>query len=266
MSYILEALRKAERDRNLGRTPSLGDVTAPVSRPPSRRPSTRTMALLALVAVLSISTVMMWRRGPAPEPATAPAVASTEPVPAAQPVPVAPPPAAPVAPAPEIAAVPANPSGSMAAERMLAPDVPADSIDDLMDEPEVAPVVPEVAPMQPDIGGAALVADVPNEPSSDEVPDPMVEAGEPPPLEEAPIASDVPLLRDMPADYRGAFPALRVDVHVYDDDPARRWVMVNGHKAAEGSTLTEGPTVSRISPEGIVFDFRGRSVLFPLNR
>lgn len=265
MSYILEALRKAERDRNLGRTPSLGDVTASVSRPPSRRPSTRAMGLMALVAVLSICTVLMWRRSPVPEPAPAPPVAAAEPVPGSQPVPVVPP-AAPVPPASEVAAVPAMPPGGTAAERMLAPDVPADSIDDLMDEPEVVAAVPEVAQMQPDTGSAASVAAVPEDTVADEISDPMAEVSEPLPVEEEPIASDVPLLRDMPADYRGAFPQLRVDVHVYDDDAARRWVMVNGHKAAEGTTLTEGPTVSRISPEGIVFDFRGRSVLFPLNR
>lgn len=265
MSYILEALRKAERDRNLGRTPSLGDVTAPVSRPPSRRPTTRTMALMALVVVLLICTVLMWRRSPVPEPAPAPPVAAAEPVPATQPVPVVAP-VAPVAPAAEAAAAPAIPPGGTSAERMLAPDVPADSIDDLMDEPQVAAAVPDVAPIQPDTSGTVPVAAMPDEAAFDEVPDPVAEVTEPPPVGEEPIASDVPLLRDMPADYRGAFPELRVDVHVYDDDPARRWVMVNGHKAAEGSTLTEGPTVARISPEGIVFDFRGRSVLFPLRR
>ena len=76
----------------------------------------------------------------------------------------------------------------------------------------------------------------------------------------------MPPLRDMPSDYRGAFPELRVDVHVYDDNPARRWALVNGKKAVEGTTLAEGPTVAEIVPDGIVFDFRGRKSMFSLKR
>lgn len=255
MSYILDALRKAERDRNLGRTPSLGDVTAAAARPPSRRPSSRTLALIALVVVLLIATVLLWPRRPAPEPSPTQA-----PVAAAQPAPAAPTAAAPVAsppaPPPEIAAAPP-------AERTLAPDVPAESIDDLLDESELPADSVEEVEVQPSATVPAPKAEAPEAPPAPAV---VEEESEPAPVEEDAVASDVPLLRDMPSDYRGAFPSLRVDVHVYDEDPERRWVMVNGRKAAEGTTLGEGPTVSRITPEGIVFDYRGASVLFPLNR
>ncbi|MCC2655898.1 MAG: hypothetical protein K0Q76_1006 [Panacagrimonas sp.] len=264
MSFILDALRKAERDRNLGRTPSLGDVTATAPRKPSQRPSPRTLGLIALVAGLLIVTVWLWPRHPpgtAPPPMAEapPAAVAAPPAPSieAEPAQLMKPADEPAPPAPEIAtAVPA--------EATLSPDVPAESIDDLMAEPEPEPAAaiadevppPEVAASEPASAPAGDALEADPAPTPEEVP---------PPAEPA-VASDAPLLRDMPSDYRGAFPALRVDVHVYDDDAARRWVMVNGRKAMEGTTLGEGPTVSRITPEGIVFDFRGRSVLFPLNR
>jgi general secretion pathway protein B len=259
MSYILDALRKAERDRNLGRTPSLGDVTTPVIRPPERRPTPRTLALIGLVVVLLIVTLWLWPRTPAPAPAPTgapPDVVAGQPAVSAT---VSPPPA----PAPEIPA-PA-PSPAAVADGTVDPDVPADSIDDLMDDSEaaagpsdeLASGIEEAAPAPRRPGDSPAVS----QPSS-----PREDSAAPPPAPEPAAASEIPLLRDMPADYRGAFPELRVDVHVYDEDAARRWVLVNGHKAVEGTTLAEGPTVSHITPEGIVFDFHGRSVLFPLNR
>jgi general secretion pathway protein B len=259
MSYILDALRKAERDRNLGRTPSLGDVTAPVARPPSRRPSNRTLGLIALVAVLLICTIALWPRRPATQPSVPPPAT----VAAAQPVPVAPPPVVAAPLAPEPASPPEAPAA--AADGMIAEDVPADSIDDLMAEPEAPAEEADATDAQASAPATPPAAVSPESiPTvSDPAPGPK---SEPPAIDEAATTPGVPLLRDMPADYRGAFPELRVDVHVYDEDPARRWVLINGHKAVEGATLAEGPTVSRITPEGIVFDFRGRSTLFPLNR
>lgn len=248
MSYILDALRKAERDRNLGRTPSLGDVTTPVARAPSRRLSTRTLALIGLVAALLICTVLLWPRRPASTPTT-----TASPAPAA-PAPIAG--AAPPTPAPEVAVAPPSPGAG--ADGTLDPDVPADSIEDLMDEPEAPGPAPDASAALPQTTQETPAAAAPATPAESAEPEPIAD--------DAAAESDVPLLRDMPADYRGAFPELRVDVHVYDDDPARRWVLVNGHKAVEGTTLGEGPTVSRITPEGIVFDFRGRSALLPLNR
>lgn len=254
MSYILDALRKAERDRNLGRTPSLGDVTAPHARPPSQRPSNRTLGLIALVVVLLICTVALWPRHRATQPSAPPATVAAAPAP---PAPVAAPAVAPApAPAPELSAAPADGT--------ISDEVPADSIDDLMDDAEAPADETGTSDAEANPAAPPPAAVAPE--SIPTVSAPAAQPSEPPAAEEPEAASDVPLLRDMPADYRGAFPQLRVDVHVYDDDPARRWTLINGHKAAEGTTLAEGPTVSRITPEGIVFDFRGRTVLIPLNR
>jgi general secretion pathway protein B len=239
MSFILDALRKAERDRNLGKTPTLGDVAPPPARPAAPSAiTTRTLALLALVVGLLILAVLLWPRDSAPP--LPPAVQVLPPV--AAPAPAALPQALPdPAPAPVAAGEPA-----------LDEDVVAETLDDLLE-----PVDEEIAVVE-------------DEAIEDSAPPAMASTAEP-----VAVVSDVAepaattgamLLRDMPADYRGAFPAIRVDVHVYNEEPARRWVMINGNKAIEGATLAEGPRVAEITPDGIVFDFRGRTALFPLKR
>lgn len=69
-------------------------------------------------------------------------------------------------------------------------------------------------------------------------------------------------LRDMPANYRAEFPPLSIDVHVYNESPQRRFVLINGRRYREGEALAEGPRIAQIAPEGIVFDWRGEQVLY----
>ncbi|TDU25874.1 general secretion pathway protein B [Panacagrimonas perspica] len=262
MSYILDALRKAERDRNLGRTPSLGDVTSPSARAPvSSGPSRRVLALIGLVLGMLALAILLWP--PAPEVATPPPVIAAAP-PAAAPVP------APAAPPPEETVVAAqNFPEEPAADPTVGADVAAESIDDLMDDAGAeAPLDANELPPDPGVAVAAKPPAVTRTPAvpAEPAPKPAVVAEAPAPESEAVPSDGIPLLRDMPSDYRGAFPELRVDVHVYDDDPERRWTLINGKKAVEGSTLPEGPTISEIRPDGIVFDFRGQASLFPLGR
>ncbi len=292
MSYILDALRKAEKDRNLGRTPSLGDVTAPVARPASRKPSTREFALMGLVLGLLLLTVLLWPRRPAQVAATGGPL--MEPAGGASQVGLAMP----------AATVESSPAGRVSQhelnvaesdndseapapgtdESAVEEGVEAESIDDLLDESgqPVAGGVPDEAAdqgeddapaVQVPVGKtgtpAAVTAAAPAAPAALAVPAAPVLASPGEPTAAEPPSADsgaVLLLRDMPSDYRASFPELRIDVHVYDADPARRWALVNGKKQVEGSTLPEGPTVSAITPDGIVFDYRGKNSLYPLNK
>jgi len=81
-----------------------------------------------------------------------------------------------------------------------------------------------------------------------------------------PGPGDVPLLRDLPASYRADFPALSVEVHVYDRLPEKRWVMVSSRRYREGEVLSEGPRVVSITEDGIVFDYRNQQSLYPIAR
>ncbi len=88
----------------------------------------------------------------------------------------------------------------------------------------------------------------------------------PPPPSPASGAGLNTLLRQMPETYRAQFPQLSVDIHVYNDDPKRRFVMVSGKRYHEGDTLAEGPRIRAIVPEGMVLEWQGQRVVYGLTR
>jgi general secretion pathway protein B len=82
-------------------------------------------------------------------------------------------------------------------------------------------------------------------------------------LDPAP-APQIPKLGDMSVDYRAAFPAISLDVHSYDSAPKKRFIMIAGKRYNEGDALPEGPRIMQIVQDGVVFEFRGEQVLFPM--
>lgn len=72
--------------------------------------------------------------------------------------------------------------------------------------------------------------------------------------------------KEMPPAYRAQFPAFSVDVHVYNADPARSFVLINGKRYRGGDTIAEGPRIDEIVSEGIVFEWRGEKVLYVIGR
>ncbi len=52
-------------------------------------------------------------------------------------------------------------------------------------------------------------------------------------------------------------PELHLDLHVYSNAPAQRFVFVNSRKYREGDTLAEGPVIEKITQDGAVLSFRG---------
>jgi general secretion pathway protein B len=60
-----------------------------------------------------------------------------------------------------------------------------------------------------------------------------------------------------------ALPELHLDVHVYATNPAERFVYINMRKYHEGGTLQEGPAVEHIRRDGVVLNYRGLRFLLP---
>ncbi len=60
-----------------------------------------------------------------------------------------------------------------------------------------------------------------------------------------------------------SLPELHLDIHVHSSNAAERFVFVNMRKYVEGQTLSEGPAVERIEPEGVVLNHRGLRFLLP---
>ena len=75
-------------------------------------------------------------------------------------------------------------------------------------------------------------------------------------------ASDLhPTLQEVRA--RGAINLvdLHLDIHVFSPNPNDRFVFINMSKLREGSTLSEGPVVEKITPDGVVLRHEGQVFL-----
>ena len=204
MSYILDALKKAEQERDLGRVPRLETVHDNAPRPARAWPW-----LIAGVLLVNAAALIWWLRPGAHSDV-------------AGPVRQAPPPriarSAPALPAaPQITRVPTPP--------VVAPPVAA------------IPVTP-AAPRAPVTTSVAPAAS--------------------PPVVTTPVATNVPLLRDLPADFRAAVPPLSLDVHVYAPSATSRFVLINMKKYHEGEQLAEGPRIEEITEEGVVLSYQGQ--------
>lgn len=246
MSFILDALKKSENERKRTIGPSLAD--APVHTPRSDKPWWAVAVAALLVVNLGVLVVVLTRKND-----SAPAVVESAPAPAT---------AAPSPPAvqPSNAPMPhANPNAgsvSSPAVRSLAEE--AASYDDEYAEPAGS----DYPPGNPALAGAAAVPAGP----------PMVRPIDAPAV--APLASrpdsrgpaaDVevlPTLSSLTASGT-SLPDLKLDIHVYSGNPAERFVFVNMRKYTEGQTLSEGPVVERIRPDGVVLNAQGTRFLVP---
>jgi general secretion pathway protein B len=76
-------------------------------------------------------------------------------------------------------------------------------------------------------------------------------------------AATLPTFQELRAQGQLSLPDMHIDIHVYSGRPVDRFVFVNMSKYRENATLTEGPTVHEITPEGVVLEYFGTRFLLP---
>ena len=70
-------------------------------------------------------------------------------------------------------------------------------------------------------------------------------------------AGGLPEWDDLSLDFRSGFSMPHMDVHVYDTDPSRRFVLVNLQKFREGDRLPNGAVIEKILPDGMQLSYQG---------
>lgn len=237
MSFILDALKKSESDRQRQSGPALFEVkVAP------RRVGLPlwAVAIGVLLGVNLIIVMWMLLRHPAAHPElAATAVPTTTPVPAAAP--------AIAAAAPQAVPVPSPPVASTAAAGSAALTVPTP--------------VANAAQAQ----GLAPAATGNAGPETN--PEDLAPAAEPAPFLGSHVkrgtAEGVPLYQDAAVVPGTHIPPLRLDLHVYAARPEERFVMINMKKLREGDSLPEGVRVESITQEGAILSYSGSRFLLP---
>jgi general secretion pathway protein B len=63
-----------------------------------------------------------------------------------------------------------------------------------------------------------------------------------------------------PAPMRKTLPVMLVAVHAYSSKPEERIVSINGQLLKEGDALGAGLILEQITPDGMIFDYRGKRI------
>ncbi len=225
MSFILDALRKSEHERQRTSGPGLAEIPTATGKVQHNRWMPLVVALLA-INVLIITGVLLWPdQAPIPAPVanTAPGARPKESTPA-DPQRVA-------APVTQPAGGAANAPPTIHEVRPLSREV-------------ARPITAAVAPAEAAVGTASEK--------------PLASMSE-----QAPATDIYPTLNDLQAAGMIALPGMHIDIHVFSNNPVERFVFLNMRKYREGETTREGPAIHSITPEGVVLNHRGTLFLLP---
>ena len=223
MSYILDALRKADAERDRGHVPGIHAQPSFGGLPPTdasgaARPwvwlGAGALAMTVIAAAVWYFVGGSTRQAPPIAAVVPPVAAAVSPPPAFAPAPViaaAPPPPAPVPvvrkprPAPALAATPTIANAPIGA----------------------APAAPSALPAAPPASPAAAAAD------------------------------RIYAVNELPEDIRRQLPAVSVGGSMYSPTPSNRVLIVNGQVLHEGDRVAPELTLQQIRAKGAVLNFRG---------
>jgi general secretion pathway protein B len=235
MSYILDALRRADAQRERGAVPGLDSQHVVDEDLEGERPRSRAGLWLAvgLVLGLAVPGVAWWlgRSTPAPMP------------PAPLPVAAAPAPAPIMAPAP--APVEAPPPAQAEAPPPPPPPPPPPA-------PPPPPPAPAPAPVRAPAPAPARPATAPAAPA----PAATAPAPAPRPAAAPAPSAAAPRLQDLPDPIRSQLPSLSLGGLIYSSTPADRIAIVNGQPYREGDTVARDLVVEEILPRAAVMRWR----------
>jgi len=208
MSFILDALKKSESDRQQQNAPGISAVPAGTVK--ATVPRWLWALIILLVVNLLVLTVVLIK-------------------PATSPVPTA---------------IVSKPAAARAA-------------------------IPEADPL-PKVAPATVRRDIPPQIEPKEAPPRTTETR--PPVDQhqtvvrAPVQAGTDAqttFNDLRASGNLSLPDLNVDIHVYSEQPADRFIFINMNQYRENATLAEGPVLREITPEGAILEYAGAVFLLP---
>jgi general secretion pathway protein B len=242
MSYILDALKRADTERERGAVPGLHTRQLATPTGPTV-PGARSSMWLGLAAAVALGGIglglWVWQK-----PADAPPPVALRPV-VIQP-PVAPPAAA-MAPGIAPGSTPAL-TATPAATAALPPTVSAPPT-----RAAALPVMPATVKPRPAPTRAAPAVTAPAPPKAEVKREPITPTAAP----ATAALTAVPLLSDLPEDLRRQVPALTITGAVYSENPAQRLLLVNNLVLAQGALAAPEVKLEEIRARSSVFSFRG---------
>ncbi len=219
MSYILDALKKAEAERERGQVPGLHAATAtPKLEEPFEGHRLPSWAWAALGALMTLVAALVWTlverdptAGPAPLPVSAQGL----------------------------------PPVDTAAQREQLPAVPEPMTPQADAAMPITTAHPSVQTHRTPITAAARLRDK--------------DIGDQTLAKPAKVLNDqrIHALNDLPDEIRQGIPALSFGGAMYSDQPASRMLLINGQAFHEGDKVTENLTLREIKLRSAVLVFKG---------
>lgn len=228
MSYILDALKKAESERHLGDVPSIhGGAPSPAAA--GDTPAWRKILpwLVATALGLALLAYVLWSQlagKPAAEPAAP--VAAKPAAPAEAPVTPGVAPPVPVNTPVAIAPLPPVHESAPAASQTAVAARPAAAV---TEKPAPAEKPPAETPVKP------AVADTPAVPPDDEV----------------------GTVQNLPPSIQRELPQISVNGYIYARNPADRTVLINKRLMHEGESIAPDLVLEKMTPKGAILNYKG---------
>ncbi|MGV8894387.1 MAG: general secretion pathway protein GspB [Burkholderiaceae bacterium] len=235
MSYILDALKKAEAQRTLGTLPNI-HAPAVFAATPDDRASLwrRAWRWGALVLLMLILLALVWLR-PWQRAAVLPKVAPSVPM---QPIP--PTPALP----PTVRTVPTPPAPPV--PKITSKAVPVET-----SKPKAAASSAPTSPPKPKQRPAATIT--PTAPIPAPVPTPFIAAPEP----------VLQTLRELPTQIQRDIPPMVISGYIYSSNKAERSLLINNQLLREGDSIAPGLILEKMLPAAVVLNYKGYRYRMP---
>ena len=235
MSYILDALRRAEAERERGAVPGLQSQQQQIETEDDAPTRSRTLVWaiigLAFALIATLAWTLLGGSTPARQIAEGPVTAA----PAAAPVATAAPVAQSLA---EIAAAP--PSATVATQTATpSPTIPQPVQMPMATQPAPRPVAFAPTRVAPQVALATPRVDVPK-PATAAASEPRIYAQS-----------------ELPADIQRELPRVAINGSSYSGDAASRMVMINGQVFHEGDQLSAGLVLDKIRRRSAVLAYKG---------
>lgn len=264
MSYILDALKKADKERKRGTVPNLTTDQDPTPQKPKKR----SLWLYILIVVLLINAgIFFFWLNPREQEETAivaktPIATTHDPAtsPKKEPSDIKPHDAS-TSIHPEKINPPGIRDNEDGASHELQPTMPSQKQyethqqrqlvqTDITHENEIQDESPQGKPSEEPAPSSSTTI---SPPSAEPITSDDQESSTHPPSQSRFILYD---LKSLPSSIKEGLPDINISVFVYSDDPSSRVVKINGQTVREGQELTDGLKVEKIVPEGVIFNYK----------
>jgi general secretion pathway protein B len=84
-----------------------------------------------------------------------------------------------------------------------------------------------------------------------------------PPPPAAAAGGNILRLSDLSIEERRGLPPLKLSMHMWNDDPTQRFIILDGNRLHEGDRIGEA-IVTTITPDGVMLDWNGRRLKLPI--